>query len=77
MTPGYSLRLISRGLETQRSDLEDFSGVKIARRIDVLKDRHLAMKIRVIEVNPTGPLPPKTFEVHGHEWTRAFTDEVR
>ncbi len=74
---GLLVKTYFQGLETQRSDLEDFSGVKIARRIDVLKDGHLAMKVRVTEATRTGPLPAKTFEVHGHEWTRAFTDEVR
>jgi hypothetical protein len=28
-------------------------------------------------VLPAGSTPGRTFEVHGHEWTRAFTDEVR
>jgi hypothetical protein len=65
------------GIETQRSEFEDFAGVKPARRIDALKDGKLAMRIRVTEVTPAGAIPAKTFEVKGHEWTRAFTAEVR
>ena len=44
---------------------------------DVLKDGNLGMRIRVIEVSPAGSIPAKTFEVKGHEWTRAFTAEAR
>ena len=65
------------GIETERSEFEDFAGVKIAHRIDVLKEGNLGMRIRVTEVSPAGTIPAKTFEVKGHEWTRAFTAEVR
>jgi hypothetical protein len=65
------------GIETQRSEFEDFAGVKIAHRIDVLKDGRLGVRIGIAEVSPAGTVPSKTFEVKGHEWTRAFTAEVR
>jgi hypothetical protein len=74
---GLLVKTYFKGIETQRAELEDFAGTKIARRIDVLKDGKLGMQIRVTEVTPAAPLPGKAFEVHGHEWTRSFTDEVR
>jgi hypothetical protein len=74
---GLLVKTYFKGIETQRLDLEEFAGVKVARRIDVLKAGKLGMQIRVTEVLPAASLPAKIFEVHGHEWTRAFTDEVR
>src|SRR5579859_1638397 len=74
---GLLIKTYFDGIETQRSEFEDFAGVKAARRIDVLKEGKLAMRIRITEVTPAGTIPAKTFEVKGHEWTRAFTGEVR
>ena len=74
---GLLVKAHFKGIETRRLELEDFAGAKIARRVDVLKDGALAMRISVTEISPAGATPAKTFEIHGHEWTRAFTDEVR
>jgi hypothetical protein len=74
---GLLIKTHFNGIETQRSEFEDFAGVKIARQISVLKDGQLAMRIRITEVAPAGTIPAKTLEVPGHEWARAFTDEVR
>jgi hypothetical protein len=74
---GMLVKTYLSGIETERSDFEDFSGIKTARRIEVLSDEHLAMRIRVTEISPAGTLPANTFELPGHEWTRAFTAEVR
>jgi len=49
----------------------------MARKIDVLKDTKVAMQINVTEANPAGLTVGQTFEVRGHEWARAFTDEAR
>ena len=65
------------GIETIRSDSQDFNGTKVARRVDVLKDGRLAMRIRVLELSNAGVVEPKTFEIKGHEWTRAFSSEGR
>lgn len=64
------------GLEIRRSEFEEYSGKMIARRIDVYRGGKLALKIRVTEVAPTSGAST-SFEIKGHEWTRAFTDEVR
>jgi hypothetical protein len=74
---GLLVKTYFSGIETQRSEFDDFAGVKIAHRIDVLKDGNLGVRVRVTGVSPAGAIPPKTFEVKGHEWTRAFTAEVR
>jgi hypothetical protein len=74
---GLLLKTYFSGIETQRLELQDFAGVRIAHRIDVLKDGKLAMRIRVVDVSPAGPVPAKTFELKGHEWKRAFTSEAR
>jgi len=74
---GLLIKTYFNGIETDRSEFEDFAGVKIAHRIDVLKDGNHGMRIRITEVSPAGSVPSKTFEVKGHEWTRAFTAEAR
>ena len=73
---GLLMKTYFGGIETQRFECKDFAGVEIAHRIDVLKDGNLGMRIRVIEVSPAGSISTKSFEVKGHEWTRAFTAEV-
>ncbi len=74
---GLLLKTYLGGIETQRSQFEGFNGVMLARRIDVLKDGKLGMQIRVTDVSPAGTVSPKTFDVPGHKWIRAFTAEVR
>jgi hypothetical protein len=74
---GLLVKTYLNGSETRRSEFEDFAGVKIAHRIDVLKDGALDMQISVTEVSSAGTIPTGTFELRGHEWTRAFTDQVR
>ena len=68
--PGKRMRVI-----ISRSGCSN--GTKVARRVDVLKGGRLAMRIRVLELSNAGVVEPKTFEIKGHEWTRAFTSEVR
>ena len=74
---GQLLRVYYLGNEIRRSEFQDFSGVPIARRIEVLPNGGLGMWIQVTDIASTGPLPDGTFEVGGHDWTRAFTDEAR
>lgn len=65
------------GMETRPSQFEDFGGVEIARQIKVLRDGAVAMLIHVSDVGSLENVPDGTFELPGHKWTRAFTDEVR
>jgi len=74
---GKLVKTYFRGIETQRIDFKDFSGVAIAREIRVLHDHQLGMLIRVTEVSAAATIPENIFDLRGHEWKRAFTDEVR
>ncbi len=74
---GKLIKTYFMGLETRRSEFQDFGGSAVAHRIDVFRNGGLGMSIRVTDLSPAGALPDSTFELHGHEWTRSFTDEVR
>jgi hypothetical protein len=74
---GRLVKTFFNGLETQRSDFEEYRGAQIARQINVYKDGKLGIQIRVVDVSPASGVTGDTFEVRGHKWTRAFTDEVR
>lgn len=74
---GLLLKTFLSGIETDWSEFEEFSGLKIARQIDVRKDERLAMRIRIIEMMPATSPPSDNFELKGHEWQRAFTAEER
>jgi hypothetical protein len=65
------------GLETRRGNFEDYRGVQVAHQILVYKDGKLGVQIRVVDLSVASDIPADTFKVRGHEWTRAFTDEVR
>jgi hypothetical protein len=43
----------------------------------VLKDGKLGMRITIKEIAPSDSAAAKDFKLKGHEWQRAFTDEVR
>ncbi len=61
-----------------KADHRPHYAVKVAHSMDVWKDGQLGMKIRVTEVTPLATPPDaKTFELPGHDWQRAFTDEAR
>lgn len=74
---GQLIRTRFAGIDTLRSDFQEYSGVKIARRIDGFKNGARGMRIDIIEVSPPSALSAGMFEVQGHKWERAFTDEVR
>jgi len=74
---GVLVKTFFSGLETRRTDLQDFGGIKVAHRIDVLKDDHLAMRIQITEIVDAVTVPKKAFELKGHEWNRAFTASAR
>lgn len=74
---GKLVKTYNRRMETRRSQFQNFDGVDIARQIKVLRDGALGLLIQVTEVGSPGNVPDDTFELKGHKWTRAFTDEVR
>jgi hypothetical protein len=74
---GRLLKMYTMGLETQRSDFQDFGGAQVAHEIRVLHNGSLGMLIRVTQIIPAGAIPESAFKVGGHEWAHSFTDEVR
>jgi hypothetical protein len=42
-----------------------------------MRNGGLAMVINVTQVSAASDLPADMFDLPGHEWKRAFTDEVR
>lgn len=74
---GKLLKTYSQGIETQRTDFNDFGGVAIAHEIRVLHDNRIGMVIRVTDVSAAATVPENIFDLRGHEWKRAFTDEMR
>lgn len=72
-----SVPLYFLGLETRRSNFEDFDDASIAQDIQVFHNGGLGMLIHVTDVSKTGAQPAGAFVVPGHEWHRAFTDEAR
>jgi hypothetical protein len=74
---GKLVKTYFRGIETRRSDFQDTNGVAIAHDVQLLLNGALGMEIRVTHVSPTEAKPTDFFELRKHEWTRAFTDEVR
>jgi hypothetical protein len=74
---GKLVKTFFRGIETRRLNFEDFDGVQIAHEIRVLHEDHLAMLIHITEISAAAPISEDLFDLHRHEWKRAFTDEVR
>lgn len=67
-TSGFDVRFAQPG---------DYNGVQVARRIDVLQNGKIGMRILIQEIGPASPKSDKEFKLKGHEWQRAFTSEVR
>jgi hypothetical protein len=74
---GKLVKTYFRGVETRRINFKDFGGVAIAHEIRVLHEHQLGMLIRVTGVSAAATIPDNNFDLRGHEWKRAFTDEVR
>jgi hypothetical protein len=74
---GKLVKAFFRGNETRRFQFEEFGGVQIAHDIRVLHSDAIVMLIRVTDVSAAGTVPQDRFELRGHEWKRAFTDEMR
>jgi hypothetical protein len=71
---GVLVKTFFNGLESRRSDLQDFEGTKVAHSIDVFKDDKLAIRIQITEIIPAETVPKNTFEL---KWTKAYTAEPR
>jgi len=71
------LKTFAHDLETRRRDFKEFGESQVAREIQVLRNGSLGLLIRVTDMSPAGTLAEDMFELHGHEWKKAFTDEAR
>jgi hypothetical protein len=74
---GLLLKTYVSGFEIYWSRFEDFSGFKVARQIDILKDEKLAARITITKIDRATEEPEGFFVIKGHEWQRAFTAEER
>ncbi len=74
---GKLVKTYFMGIETLRSEFGDFGEAQIAHQIMIVRKGMPELVLRVTQVSPLGAVPERTFELPGHEWNRAFTDEVR
>ncbi|HTB95734.1 MAG TPA: hypothetical protein VK716_01900 [Terracidiphilus sp.] len=74
---GNLVKTFFSGIETDRLDFQDFEGVSVAHLINVFQGGKLAMRIQITGIGPVNAVPKDTFALKGHEWTPAFTSEVR
>jgi hypothetical protein len=74
---GTLLKAHVNGVDVIRGAFEACSGTKTAREISVVKDGKLAVKISVTDIAAPAATSSEMFTLKGHEWKRAFTDEVR
>jgi len=74
---GRLLKTFAHDLETRRRDFKEFGESQVAREIQVLRNGSPGLLIRVTDMSPAGTLAEDMFELHGHEWKKAFTDEAR
>jgi hypothetical protein len=74
---GQLIETYSNGIETRRSNFQEFAGLSVARTVAIYSNGGVALKLAVTELSANPNISPKLFELKGHEWTRQFTDEVR
>ena len=75
---GQLVRTFFNGLETRRSKFGEYAGAQVARHVEIRNAKgQTAVDIEVTSIAAPGPEPEATFVLKGHDWERAFTDEVR
>jgi hypothetical protein len=74
---GQLIKAHTKGLDTRLSRPSDFAGMQVARRVELLNQGKLALRLDVTELSPVGTLDPSMFTLKGHESVRQFTAEVR
>jgi Gram-negative bacterial TonB protein C-terminal len=73
---GQLVKTYVSAVETRRTEFTNFDGKTVARRVDVLSNGKLAMRVRVTELISAGAVDTKQFVIPKHD-TRQFTGEVR
>jgi hypothetical protein len=74
---GRLVRTYLNEMESRRSNFEDFNGTSVARRVDVLLEGKVGMRIDVTELGPAGSVDSGIFRIKGHDWDRRSASEVR
>jgi hypothetical protein len=74
---GQLVKTYLNALQTRRSDFEDFNGVHVARRIEVILGGKVGMRIDVTALEPAGNVDSHIFTIKRHDWIREATSEAR
>jgi hypothetical protein len=74
---GQLVKTYGNGLETRREDFADFNGVKVARRVEILIEGKVGMRIDVTALGPAVKVDGSMLRMKGHDWVRQYTFEVR
>jgi hypothetical protein len=74
---GQLIKACVSGLEVLPKDVQAYGSVQVARRIDVMKDGKLVIRVNVNEVDMADPAKADSFVLKGKEWDRKFTAEIR
>jgi hypothetical protein len=74
---GQLVKTYGNGLETRQEDFVDYNGVKVARRVEILIEGKVGMRIDVTALGPAGKVDGSMFAMKGHDWERQYTFEVR
>jgi len=61
-------------LQTRRSKFEDFNGMLVARRVEVMLDGKVGMRVDVTELGPAGAVDSGVFVIKKHEWVQYSSD---
>ncbi len=64
-------------LQTRRSKFEDYSGMKVARRVDVTVAGKVGMRMDVTTLEPAGVVDSHVFVIKRHDWLRQYAAEAR
>jgi hypothetical protein len=74
---GQLVKTYLNALQTRRSNFEDFNGVHVARRVEVILAGKVGMRIDVTALDPAGKVDSHIFAIKRHEWMPQATSEAR
>jgi hypothetical protein len=74
---GQLVKTYLNALQTRRSNFEDFNGVHVARRIEVILAGKVGMRIDVTALGPADKVDSHLFAIKRHEWMPQSTSEAR
>jgi len=74
---GQLVRTFLNALQTRRLNFAGFNGMQVARRVEVVLEGKVGMRIDVTSLGPAGTVDPSIFVMKGQEWQRQFSPEAR